>query len=1624
MTSPNHPDPSLNRDPNSTGAAAAKAPTKRKKRRKWPWILVGLVVLLLILVLLAPTLISSGPVRGMIASKASNYINGSVQIGDMSLGWFSGTRLGGVKVYDEKGVLILELDQFKTQMSLMNAIRGNYNLGDTLVDANLTKCTVFEDGSTNYQKLAKKSETQPQDAKPDQKPPQPSEPAKPGEPSKLPNVSGNVTVKYRGTIDGPGVPEVIHLDPSTAIVKISDINQPITDDIRLVYRLGNNAPATVSLAGTIDAIENNLVLQDPTKMVADQRLQLANVDLAAAGPFVNPKKGQATTQPTEMGGIANGEIVLKADGKSSASANGAILVTNLLFGGGPLKGDRYTSSKLNLPVNVTASAVDPSTTLLNITQLGVQTDQANISLTGKTTQQALQNLAAQKAPGSDGNLSLVLDVTNVPALAKQLRNTLSLQQGVDITGGKIYSKTDVAIAKDRVTIAQDPNTVIQASGTNNGKPVTLDPIKFSKFNVTAIPNGQAIPELRDIAINLATTFGTIAGGGASIADLDIKGTGLDLAKAQQQVGQFADLGNLQLSGTGTFGLASKGDLTKAGGTSHATFALDLRNLIVKGLQNRQDLNEPRFVANAGATLVRGKEGGDFVERVQNVTVTSQAGEEQSPVLELAATVQSLGLSPLNAQGAQLAKLSIPDLARAQQQFGGFVPALKDFQFQKGSLSTNLAANYDGTTVTFTKPVAVALQNLTLAKVENGQPRVVLNNETLGVGLAGKASMPKDQPITADLSDLSVTSSSNLINIKKAGDKNINVALAPSGAIRGNGVLQITSDLKRLNDLSQSFSARPVSAAGRGAGDLTSGSLNTTLTLDHPENQKATNITLAGTIDNLSVTTNTQPIQNEKVAINLSAVSPDDLSAVTVNKSTINSSFANTTINDTELKLNATNVFDKLSKANIDIAAPDLSRLYAVLQAFSPPEAQPTADAAQPAAAGDAKKRKHASAQTAADTRSATTQPLAPLQVTSGGAHINLVVARDPKTQTTTITAPAFAVTKLGLARGAQKFNFDPNRAINLNFAAAVTTNPDTNPATTKPITEQIKQVQITQLGGDLAVAKLEMPQPVTITGLSSNPNANGTIRLTGALQQVTPLLAVMQGQPPKTYSGDYTLTQAITSSNNNIQLKGQIAVPNLQTDPQSKPQNFSVNNDLLADTQHKNATINDLTVAMPDTKALAVNLKGAVQDWETKRQFQNLAMNLSYDLAQLWPIIKPMLSPEQQEQYKDLKIAGQFQRTFNVGGNYPANVPFNHAIQSVALDGGLAIGMLDTQGIAISDLELPVSLQGGKLTTLYANKPKGERAAKPAKFNEGTLDLSSILVDLTQDTMRVSIGKNQPLVRNASINELLSDNLGKYINPVFANSKRAKGLLNVTVNECQNIALGDAMKSPQSGRATITFSLSDMDIANPVGALMLGPIINGAAQAFGGGGASGQAETFEGYIKDAVVTLDAGVTTQDITMQLVDPNTPRDAAGKRAQAVEMPMSFKGKITMADLAQHLDVRIPPELVAKFIPDRDAKKAFSDAFPAGIPIIMRGTTKAPKVDTGNILAKIAEAQAKTQLQKVLGGGKDNKATDTKGGGKSDNPLGGLLDQLKGGNKDGNKPAEQPATPQKKKKKPAGQ
>src|SRR5205085_6623857 len=114
-----------------------------------------LVLLLLILLALAPTIASTGWARSIVVNKINQNLNGHVQIASWSLGWTGGVKLDGIKVFDDQNRQVLEVAHVSTQLSLLNAARGNYDLGQTVVDSPDFNVIRYPDGTTNLQKLKK-----------------------------------------------------------------------------------------------------------------------------------------------------------------------------------------------------------------------------------------------------------------------------------------------------------------------------------------------------------------------------------------------------------------------------------------------------------------------------------------------------------------------------------------------------------------------------------------------------------------------------------------------------------------------------------------------------------------------------------------------------------------------------------------------------------------------------------------------------------------------------------------------------------------------------------------------------------------------------------------------------------------------------------------------------------------------------------------------------------------------------------------------------------------------------------------------------------------------------------------------------------------------------------------------------------------------------------------------------------------------------------------------------------------------------------------------------------------------------------------------------------------------------
>ena len=242
-------------------------------------IIGGLIVLFILLILVAPTLISSGPVVSIVLARVNAQLNGKVEIASVSLGWFTGVKVEGVRVFDQSNAQIAQLDHVMVPLPLWKAVLGKLAMGDVVIDGLSFDAKRDAEGRLNFADLTKSSPSAP--ASPAPAPATPSVPEK-STPSKLLSISGNFKlINCHGSISQPGKP-IIYLTKLDGEVKIPDVNQPITDQIDAAVKVGEQKEGTITASGTASVISDSQIVLSTARI--HQTLDVKDLDLQIVGP--------------------------------------------------------------------------------------------------------------------------------------------------------------------------------------------------------------------------------------------------------------------------------------------------------------------------------------------------------------------------------------------------------------------------------------------------------------------------------------------------------------------------------------------------------------------------------------------------------------------------------------------------------------------------------------------------------------------------------------------------------------------------------------------------------------------------------------------------------------------------------------------------------------------------------------------------------------------------------------------------------------------------------------------------------------------------------------------------------------------------------------------------------------------------------------------------------------------------------------------------------------------------------------------------------------------------------------------------------------------------------------------
>lgn len=1400
------PDPTV--PPSPPAAPPAGPPAKRKKRsgRRLVILLTLLVVGLVLLVALLPTIAGTSPVRSLVLSKAQAFVpHGKLDVAGWSLGWFSPIRVTGVKLYDDKGNVVVEADEIKTDLTLLKAVRQNFDLGNTVVDG-AGHFVIYPDGSTNVGRVFAQDAKKPAEPKAAW---QPTQEQKPAADTVLPDVRGDITLKLRG--------DVRVLDPADAVVatarllpgsggtvRITNINQPIDADLQFLYDTGESTKAgRVGVKASVDAVENNKV--DLAQLSAKLDLPISDVDLAAAKPLL----AMAGQPDVRLAGVASGRISGELKPGQAGGIAGNIGVADLEASAPQLK-DTYRG-RLDMPISLTRAVVN-GVSRLQI-DVGVNLPEAAVKVASNLPEPALAKLAAREMPGDTGAIGVSLSA-DLKKLAAALPNTVKLLPGVSVDEGAFVSGVTLTLRPD--SIQTHVKTDVSLQGSQNGKPISVEPITFTA-DATATELNNPVAGLRDLVVSFTSAFATFGAEGKSLATLQGEGKA-DLGKARAQAAQFVDLGQTQLAGQATFDLASQ---SVSADTTRADFGANVSGLKV-GLEGQPPIEVTMAKVAASADVVTDSTG-VAVQQIKSATVTLVAGEsERQPLIDAAATVAGVDSTFTHIASLSVTKCAVPSFPRLQQFVTPFVPALKEQKIEVVNGSMNAAVD--------AKDIDLNTNAMTLSRVEASLPKLrvlrdgqELLNDTVRFLIAASTAT-NDKVMTVDISTLSLKSA--IATIEKA-DAPLRVELQ-DGLPRGSGTVNVGVDAVQVNRLAKLFS--PASTVPQ----VTAGRFDGKLALASAPGENATvgfNGALAG------LTLADTPVKDETYTVDVNASVTPAFDHVEAGLRLMGD-YVSVVGKDIRVRMPAEGVptHKLVENASVDIGVKDLAKAQTVLSALG---------VTLPVnAAGNMAMTANAAA---------------------GKVKVDLTASR--------------LVVKNGDGRA---FAFDQKKPVTFKLAADIQGD------------KVVDGLRITELNGDFDAAQIALAEPIIVSGLATTPTAQGKVVLAGSIDRATPLLAVLQqADKPMPYGGQFKFTQTVGPDRGGISLRGDGVVTDFAVygddgKPVFRESQVNIVNDLSVDTTSEVATIKTLTLDMASSKAATVVVNGGVEKYTTQRQLKDVVVTVDAVGQKVWPILFAMMAPAQQEQFKDTKLTGPIRIDLTANGAYPVAPTWNESVRGVVAYGGMSVKSIDTMGLAVEDFALPFSLvDKGKFITGDMRKKGAARFAKPFGVNGGQGDFGSITLDLGDPDIRLSIGRRQKLFQKVQLNPVLASQLGSLASVFFKDAEEASGLLDVTVQECNNVRLLELMN--KQATASFVYGVRDLRLDGPVPST-LSRVLN-----WGDGGILGD-------IDGATLALKKGMAFQDMTIALQRQGRINkgevDEDGK-ARNVTETIQFKGGIDLSD-----------------------------------------------------------------------------------------------------------------------------
>ena len=265
------------------------------KVKPFKWILIIAAVFILLLFLGIPAYLSSDSGKEFIVSRINRSIDGTVAMGDFSMGWFKGVRVSKLSFEDNAGTTSVNVKEISTKPCYGLLLFGSVALGETLIDEPEVVINV-RDGPRNMAGATALSDKK--------------HPVKKEKDNGLALAKIDLTVKGGGLTINPA-PE----DKDVKVLKVSNIESKVN-----LNPLGKRSTFDVALAVADGEAESKISAQGSVKPATkkswtlkgtsgDFTVKVDNLDLASLGPLF-----ALAGKDMDASGELNADITARIDG--------------------------------------------------------------------------------------------------------------------------------------------------------------------------------------------------------------------------------------------------------------------------------------------------------------------------------------------------------------------------------------------------------------------------------------------------------------------------------------------------------------------------------------------------------------------------------------------------------------------------------------------------------------------------------------------------------------------------------------------------------------------------------------------------------------------------------------------------------------------------------------------------------------------------------------------------------------------------------------------------------------------------------------------------------------------------------------------------------------------------------------------------------------------------------------------------------------------------------------------------------------------------------------------------------------------------------------------------------------